>query len=294
MTDQPIPSAAEPKRRGVGFPGLSLRDSVEAIVTIGQHGATHNHDAAAAYLGHSTSNSGAFRAKLAALRDWGLIERGDKDRVTLSGLARQLVMEAPDHSDARKLLLTAFESCGVFGMLYNDSAKETPLDMQRIRTSVVMGHGVLSDQADKFVDSFIDSVAYAGLGNFDGGKLTLLPRDSVFRDDAVPEADEPRAVSATSDVARGAATAVNMTQVVTKPTVPIALRQAWPIDGGEIEFIIRTPEALPPSIWEQVAKMALVAEEMKAKLTGPYVEFMPGAQVPAAYRTNPAPAPADD
>jgi hypothetical protein len=272
-----------------------LRDSVEAIVTIGQHGAKHSHDAAAAYLGHSTSNSGAFRSKLAALRDWGLIERGDKDRVTLSDLAEQLVLEAPDHGHAGELLLTAFESCRVFGMLYNDSAKDTPLDLQRIRTSVVMRHGVASDQADKFVDSFVDSVTYAGLGKFDGNQLTLLPRDSVFQRDAGTQGmDEAQTVSAAPDRARGATT-VNAAQVAAEPSIPIALRQAWPIDGGEIEFIIRTAEALPPSIWEQVAKMAKVAEEMQAKLAGPYVELRPDAKPPAAYGISyPAPEPTND
>ncbi|MDQ1666844.1 MAG: hypothetical protein QOH75_2875 [Actinomycetota bacterium] len=295
MTEQPSFSPPGTRRRGVGFPVLSLRDAIEAIVTIGRNGATHSHDAAAAYLGHSTSNSGAFRSKLAALRDWGLIERGDKDRVTLSALAQQLVLEAPDHSLAGELLLSAFESCRVFGMVYNDSAKDTPLEMQRIRTSVVMRHGVASDQADKFVDSFIDSVTYAGLGKFDGNKLTLLPRDSLFQRAAgLPETDEPQTIGASPDRARGATT-VNAAQVVAEPGIPIALRQAWPIDGGEIEFIIRTAEALPPSIWEQVAKMAKVAEEMQAKLAGPYVELRPDAKPPAAYGiSQPAPEPTND
>lgn len=71
------------------------------------------------------------------------------------------------------------------------------------------------------------------------------------------------------------------------------MRQAWPIDGGEIEFIIRTDEALPPSIYTLVAKMAEVAEEMKDKLTGPYVEITTD-NPPAAYRTHPAPPPAND
>lgn len=298
MTEQTATAAPEPKRRGVGFPQMSLRDAVEAIVLIGQHGPNHSHDAAAAYLGHSTANSGAFRAKLASLRDWGLLARGDKDRVMLSELAQQLVLDAaPDHAHSKRLLLTAFESCRVFGVLYNDSAKNTPLDVQRVRTTVVMRHGVATDQADKFVESFIDSVVYSGLGKVDGAKLTLFPRDTVFnQDDAEPVTEAVADVhdaTVTPVVVRGSASVP--TPVVNEPAVPIALRQAWPIDGGEIEFIIRTDEALPPSIWGLVAKMAEVAEEMKTKLAVPAIEIMPGAQVPFTYRTHEAGSePSDD
>ena len=277
MTEATTPSApaTEPKRRSVGFPQLPLRESVDAIVMIGQHGPNHTHDAAAAYLGHSTANSGAFRSKLAALRDWGLLVRGDKDRVQLSELAQQLVLEAPKHEQARELLLAAFESCRVFGTLYNDSAKATPLEVQRVRTTVVMRHGVASEQADKFVDSFIESAVYAGLAKFDGAKVTLVPRDDVFKvaghaadEDAMyttmPEEDAVRATSEASRAVLGLrAPAV---AVPVEPVVPVALRQAWPIDGGEIEFIIRTRKALPPTLYSLMAKMAEVAAEMEALL----------------------------
>ncbi len=280
MTEQTTPPApaAEPKRRSVGFPQLPLRESVDAIVTIGQHGPNHTHDAAAAYLGHSTANSGAFRTKLAALRDWGLLVRGDKDRVQLSELAQQLVLEAPEHEQARELLLAAFESCRVFGTLYNDSAKDTPLEMQRVRTTVVMRHGVASEQADKFVDSFIESAVFAGLAKFDGTKVTLVPRDDVFKmaghaadEDrtytTMPEEDVVRAASEASRTVLGLrAPAATVPAEPVVPVVPVALRQAWPIDGGEIEFIIRTPKALPPTIYSLMAKMAEVAAEMEALL----------------------------
>lgn len=276
MTEQTTPPApaTEPKRRGVGFPQLPLRESVDAIVTIGQHGPNHTHDAAAAYLGHSTANSGAFRTKLAALRDWGLLVRGDKDRVQLSELAQQLVLEAPEHEQARELLLAAFESCRVFGTLYNDSAKATPLEVQRVRTTVVMRHGVASEQADKFVDSFIESAVYAGLAKFDGAKVTLVPRDDVFKvaghaadeDGTYTTMPEEDVVRATSEASRAVLGLRAPAAVPVEPVVPVALRQAWPIDGGEIEFIIRTPKALPPTIYSLMAKMAEVAAEMEALL----------------------------
>jgi hypothetical protein len=266
----PAGVGSEQKKRGVGFPQLPLRESVSAIIILGQHGPAHGQDAAAAYLGHSTANSGAFRTKLAALRDWGLLVRGDKDRVLLSELAQRLVLEAPDHEKDKQLLLAAFESCRIFGTLYNDSAKDTPLDLQRLRNVAVMRYSVASDQADKFVECFIDSVAYAGLGSFDGTRVTLIERDAVFSGRTSGDAPGPgqtqppdpaAAVSSESD------SGIADTDSDTAP--PVALRQAWPIDGGEIEFVIRTSMPLPPSIYVLVAKMAEVARDMAVKLAAP-------------------------
>ncbi|BBY49897.1 hypothetical protein MARA_33650 [Mycolicibacterium arabiense] len=288
MSEPAGSSNAQPKKRGTGFPQLSLRESVEAIVAIGQHGADHSHDAAAAYLGHQTANSGAFRTKLAALRDWGLIARGDSSRVTLSELAQQLVLESP----SSQLLLAAFESCRVFGMLYADSAKETPLEEQRLRNVVVMRHGVSTDQADKFIESFTDSVVYAGLGRYDGTRLVLSPRDKAFKG-AEQSEDEPvttgspsapmssESPSALEQVWEGQQIQRRlMAEAERGPEIPVALRQTWPIDGGEIEFVIRTPKAMPPAIYALMADMAEVAAKMEQLLK------------PAA-KEAPAPLPVD-
>jgi hypothetical protein len=260
---QPDTDKGESRKRGVGFPQLPLPESVDAVIKLGQHGKSHSQDAAAAYLGHATPNSGAFRGKLASLRDWGLLARGDRDKVVLSELAQQLVLEAHDLESNRQLLLAAFESCRIFGMFYNDSAKDTPLDMQRLRTTAVMRFGVASDQADRFVDSLIQSAVYAGIGAFDGSKATFIERDVVFGDTSadriVEELPDPTSVAS--------ATAVGSISFVSAN--PVALRQAWPIGGGEIEFIVRTSRPLPPTIYALMAKMAQVAEEMAAVLTEP-------------------------
>lgn len=282
MSEPAVSTSAQPRKRGTGFPQLSLRESVEAIVAIGQHGADHSHDAAAAYLGHQTANSGAFRTKLAALRDWGLIARGDSSRVTLSELAQQFVLEAP----SPQLLLAAFESCRVFGMLYADSAKETPLEEQRLRNVVVMRHGVSTDQADKFIESFTDSVVYAGLGRYDGTRLVLSPRDKAFKGTDQLGADD-EAVTAGSPSAPTSSESPSVLEQVWEgqqlqrrliaeaergADIPVALRQTWPIDGGEIEFVIRTPKAMPPTIYALMAEMAEVAARMETLLKPASIE----------------------
>jgi hypothetical protein len=258
VTEQSSVSApSETKKRGVGFPSMTLQDAVEAVVVAGQHGREHSQDAFATYLGHSTANSGAFRAKLASLRDWGLLERGDRDRVLLSQLATDLVLAAPDGFEDKQLLLAAFESCRPFGMLYGDSAKDVPVDYARIRTSVVMRYGVASEQADKFVDSFVKSAVFAGLAETDGTKVFLFSRGTVF-DPAVAviaESDDSLVPEAISSKATAAASTMT-------PVIPVALRQAWDIDGGEIVFVIRTAKPMPPEIYALMADMAKTAKEM--------------------------------
>jgi len=266
---EPAANGNETKRRGTGFPQLALQEAVDAVVLAGQNGRDHTQDAFAAYLGHRTANSGAFRAKLASLRDWDLIDRGGKERVTLSPLALELVMVAPGHHEAKPLLVQAFESCRVFGMLYNDSAKNMPLDVSRLRTTVLLRYGVASEQADRFVDSFVKSAVFAGLAEFDGSKLTLFSRDAVVTGNEDGPSNPPMAAagvaSITTTASGSALPRATATQgAVAHPnSVPTALRQAWAIDGGEIEFIIRTPKPLPPSIYALMAEMAVTAAKME-------------------------------
>jgi hypothetical protein len=284
MSEERLNNVHEPRKRGTGFPSMSLQDAVDAIVLAGRNGPEHSQDAFATYLGHKTANSGAFRAKLASLRDWGLLARGDRDRVTLSGLAQELVLAAPDYSTQQ--LLTAFESCRVFGMLYNDSAKNVSMDLDRLRTQVLMRYGVGRDQVDKFVSSFVQSAVFAGLAQSDGSTVTLVQRDSALGGGDEPETETDHAAKTVSHSAvQDVASDLPVPATPVKSAIPVALRQQWPIDGGEIEFVIRTSEALPPSIYVLVAEMAGVAEKMKANLTGPAFEITTDAP-PAAHRVH--------
>ncbi|CAL8976288.1 hypothetical protein CELL_02272 [Cellulomonas sp. T2.31MG-18] len=274
-TDQP-----EAKRRGPGFPSMTLHDAVEAIVIAGRNGPEHSEDAFATYLGHKTANSGAFRAKLASMRDWGLLARGNRDRVALSGLAQELVLAAPEYTSQQ--LLAAFESCRVFGMLYNDSAKNMPTDLSRLRTQVLMRYGVAKDQVDRFVASFVQSAAFAGLAQTDGTTVTLFNREATVGGGYDVGGDVDLAPELTAGQQPIAAPHAQESPVASSAhaAIPTALRQQWPIDGGEIEFVIRTAEALPPRIYVLVAEMAQVAEKMKAMLVGP--AFEPRTADPAA------------
>ncbi|HEX9515355.1 MAG TPA: hypothetical protein VF940_04175 [Streptosporangiaceae bacterium] len=56
------------------------------LVRASQHGWQHTVAEVAGYMGHATINSGAFRGKLAALRDYGLVSgRGESLEITPIG-----------------------------------------------------------------------------------------------------------------------------------------------------------------------------------------------------------------
>jgi hypothetical protein len=189
-------------------------------------------------------------------------------------------MLAPEQDEAKHLLLTAFENCRLFGLVYTDNAKNMPIDVSRIRTTVVMRHGIASDQADRFVDVFIRSAVYAGIAESDGKSVRLLPREVVFAGgqsvaDEVDDEIEPVEVSAPVISGVGNPAPNPMTHPNVNMPVPIAVRQVWDIDGGEIEFVIRTPKALPPDVYALMADVAVTARKMAEHLSSPYSGLRP-------------------
>jgi hypothetical protein len=85
-----------------------------------QHGWEHTVAEIAGYMGHATTNSGAFRAKLAALRDYGLVSgRGESLEITPVG--RKIAL--PETDEERLTALQEAFANTVFGPLYQESVK---------------------------------------------------------------------------------------------------------------------------------------------------------------------------
>src|SRR6185503_9990668 len=75
--------------RGTGFPAISLPEAVEIVEKAGAYGRQHSMNALANYAGHSTVNSGPFRRKLAALKDWGLVAKAGNG-ITITPLGMEI------------------------------------------------------------------------------------------------------------------------------------------------------------------------------------------------------------
>jgi len=230
---------------------LPLDEAVGGILRAGQDGMNHTHDAFAAYLGHQTPNSGAFKMKLAALRDWGLINRGDPERVEFSPLAVDIVMAGARGGPIDTALIEkAFSSCAAFVTMYEATAKNVLLTPQRIRTTAMMQYKVQADQADKFVEVFARSAVYAGLAEDHGDAIKLLiPGDAgVTADDGAGDVTPDVVIGATDHNrqvfwAKPTQVTAHSPRVVAR-AIPMVVHNTWSIANGEVEFVIRSTAPL--------------------------------------------------
>src|SRR5204862_233510 len=139
MSD-PGEARAMPRRRGKGFPVTPLSEAVAGVRSAGDYGREHNLQAFAGYLGHNTVKSGAFLAKIAALNDWGLIERHG-DVVRLSELGHQIAHPTSEEQEHR-CMRQAFFSAALFAETYEHSAKGRDLSLELVGNRAVQQSGV--------------------------------------------------------------------------------------------------------------------------------------------------------
>lgn len=253
--------AKKPRRkRGTGFPVVSLSEAARILKEAGKYGFEHPTPAFASYMGHSTTNSGAFRQRLSAFRDWELIT-GRGDTLTMTEVAR-LIAIPTDAEAERRAMQEAFNNCDVFARLYEQSAKGQPLDPDRLGGRAVHELGVAPAKASKFTESFVESALAAELAelNDDGDVVLWGPENNAGVEVAAADTQEPpQTAPDPSPIPK------RVTEAPAAPTI----RQVWPIEGGEIVFELRSGHALPASafaaIGEVVAKLEALAGSLAAQ-----------------------------
>ncbi len=251
------------RKRGTGFPVVSLSEAARILKEAGKYGFEHPTPAFASYMGHSSTNSGAFRQRLAAFRDWELIT-GRGDMLTMTEVARLIAMP-PDEVAERRALQQAFDNCDVFSRLYEQTAKGQPLDPERLGGRAVHEFGVAPAKAAKFIESFVDSAVAAQLAEIDDeGDVVLWGPGDGDRESDDPSSG-PELFGAEQSEAPGAPgqSAVDRERsTLSSPTI----RQSWQIAGGEIIFELRSDEALPATafaaIGEVVARLETLADTL--------------------------------
>ncbi len=266
-------SPSTPRRkRATGFPVVSLAEAAAILKEAGMYGFDHSTAAFATYMGHSTTNSGAFRQRLAAFRDWKLIA-GRGDSLAMTDIAR--VIAHPTDGDAeRRALQTAFMNSPVFFKLYDESAKGKPLAPGPLGNRAVLNLGVAPGSKDKFVQSFIDSAVAAGLAslNEDGqAVLELL--------DAGADAGQPSSEDQFLDNRQPVQPSSGRTQPVARQGTP-RVHQTWAIDGGSIVFEIRTDMPLPATAFATVGEVVASLEHLAETLAPPAPQHGVGAEEP--------------
>jgi hypothetical protein len=247
-----------PRKRGRGFPTLPLDQAADAVRKAGRYGKEHSEAAFAGYLGHSTTNSGGFKRKMAAMKDWGFIRR-ERGRVVLTDLANQLAH--PESAEQESLALrTAFFEDDLFARVYADSAKGTELSVELLANRAVNGFGVSPQAKPKFMRSFVESAVVAGLATHtSAGDIELIPLElepeTAPRDnevDASPSATSPALTSA-------------------RPTIdrPPTIHEEWKISDGRLIFEAWLDRPVPAAAYADISKVVEAMEQLVAKLGAP-------------------------
>jgi hypothetical protein len=258
----PTTTSAVRRKRATGFPVVSLAEAAAILKEAGKYGFDHSTAAFASYMGHSTTNSGAFRQRLAAFRDWKLIA-GRGDRLAMTEIARMIAHPADDEAE-RRALQAAFMNSPVFFKLFDESAKGRPLAAGPLGNRAVLNHGVAPASKDKFVQSFVDSVVAAGLASLnDDGQVVLAPLDAGA--DGGQQPSEEQFI----DNRQTGPASLGRTQAVARQGAPV-VHQTWAIDGGSIVLEIRTDKPLPATAFTTVGQV-VASLELLAETLGPRV-----------------------
>jgi hypothetical protein len=288
-------TAAEriPKRRGIGFPVVGLPEAVTVLRKAGQHGTEYSIPAFATHLGHSTPNSGSFKRRIAAFRDWKLIAGGTGERVVLTDLGRRIAYPT-DPVKERRDVQEAFQNCNLFWKVWDDAAKGVPYSLERLANLGVQ-LGVAPVSKDRFAESLSQSAVAAGFAEQIGERISFISPDSKVPpavahereiDDSIQVTDQGRAVAATAHAA-GSAEPVRASvadrSVVTGESGPagtvvpdrhapvherpaLLYQQSWEIGGGSLNVEIRLNQSLPAEAFIQLGKVAAEVEKLKALL----------------------------
>ena len=248
------------RKPSTGFPVVSLAEAATILKEAGKYGFDHSTAAFASYMGHSTTNSGAFRQRLAAFRDWKLIA-GRGDRLAMTDIARMIAHPTDDEAE-RRALQTAFMNSPVFFKLFDESAKGKPLAAGPLGNRAVLNLGVAPGSKDKFVQSFVDSALAAGLASLnEDGQIVLAPLDAGADGGQQPSEEQ------FLDSRQPGPPLPGRAQAVARQGTPV-VHQTWAIDSGSIVFEIRTDKPLPATafttVGEVVASLERLAETLGA------------------------------
>jgi hypothetical protein len=289
-----------PRKRGAGFPIVALPEAVAILRKAGRHGNEHSNSAFATYLGHSTPNSGSFKRRLAAFRDWKFILRMTGDRVVFTDLGRRVAYPT-DSAKERNDLQEAFQNATLFWKVYDDSAKGVGISLATLANHGVQ-LGVAPMSKEQFAESLAQSAVEAGLAELEGNKVVFLGGNDVaveLRDSAqvtdqmvvahpiygggpigtvrVDAADPEEPVSAVDPGVVASARPAASVQGVGRDVIehqgepeerPAVLhQQTWDFKVGNLVFEIKSSRSLPASAFMQIGKVMSEIEKLKDLLT---------------------------
>lgn len=258
---QPAPGGKPQKRaRGASFPAIPLGEAVTLVKEVASYGSTHTNAAVASFLGHTTDNSGPYRTKVAALKDFGLLV-GRGDDLTVTPLALGLAHPGLD-ADTAKSMQIAFRSCTLFATVLDGLPKDRDLSVESLANSAMHNHGVATQAKDAFAKSFVKSGVAAGLLEALDGNRIRIPSAPQTATDSLPEAEADPAPPAREPGARSATPSIAPTPV--SPTAVV--NHGWPIAGGTIRFVIDSTRPLPANAYAVIGSVIEAGDRLAGML----------------------------
>lgn len=213
-------------------------------------------------MGHKTVNSGAFRQRFAAFRDWKLVE-GKGDRIRLTDTAWKLAHSSSEVETA-KAALECLQAATLFWQLYTDLAKGIEIALGTISSRAVLDLRVAPGSKDRFVLSFVESATVAGVAERVGADKVVLKalasedKDEILAGAAVGDQSTSRAAGARVRPDRG---------FVDRDGATLVVDQRWPVTGGEVALTISLNRALPSRVFGDLGTAVSAVEVLANALT---------------------------
>ena len=249
-------SASSPRPRSRGFPVVPLDEAADVVRRAGRYGQSHPESAFAQYMGHTTTNSGAFKQRFAAMRSWGLVAV-QRSSVVFTDLGKRLAYPVSAEDEALALR-EAFLSASAFSELYHASAKGQELETAELANRAVHHLGVSPKSKAKFADCFTASAKAAGVAREPApGKLVLLGGDRSSA--STGPGSEPLPPDQLATVS-------GPERPVTSDEPDPVIHQRWPVAGGSVSFEIRLDRPLPAAAFGQLGGIFESVERLVGQL----------------------------
>lgn len=155
------PEDSKYKRSGVRFATYPLVDCIAVARAIHeQGGGAATLDQLSAFLGYAGTNNGAFLARLASTRSFGLIQKSGEKYVPTQ-LAQSIVMPVYDWM-AKEAMVQAFLNVELFAKIYEEyKGKELPPEVG-LKNALKTLFDVLPNRVDRAYRALMDSADQAG------------------------------------------------------------------------------------------------------------------------------------
>lgn len=264
--------------RGTGFPRINLSTGVQVMDAASKFGKVWKKDTFATYGGKSNASSaksGAFKSRLAALKEFGLI-RVEADDVYATDLANEItkpISEEERLAGIRK----AFLSVGTFTELFNSLEGGVALPKAKVIEYAVHNLGVSRESKDRFISSFIESGKYVGVVDFSKDSDTLiLMKESVTAETLSERVDPEAPTTKTEKSGRGvgvfingftpsAAAAVKHGDFVADNAIMNEQGVNHSGDGWAITVLVKSSHRLPADVRKAIRDLLESADDVADK-----------------------------